>query len=285
MKITHRQLRQIIKEELELSMDEMAYAGDLGVRYGEDQETDGFITANIARRGANRPGAAKYTQSRKFRELAERHFANIPYNVWTAPLIGLGDEMGVSDDPENYNRGDVMDLFPAGIRKLESLGFQDLDRVGPNDLVILYSSMTTDPTFLASPWMILHSIFDTNAMSSNLVPGYREIIDLVTFGDSEDEELEPLMNLTDNYRASKALVSALTMKSARDMQLAGGSDPVAEMMCQELLTKRGLQLNVDAIAGSDALRDAIRALGRRVKKMAADFRQNAQGKLIITATN
>jgi len=30
---------------------------------------------------------------------------------------------------------------------------------------------------------------------------------------------------------------------------------------------------------------AIRALARHVKRMAADFRRNAQGKLIVTATN
>lgn len=79
--------------------------------------------------------------------------------------------------------------------------------------------------------------------------------------------------------------------------LGGGSDPLAEMMCQELLTKSGLRLDFDAMKvpkGSswhgetydpDELRKTIIALGQRVKQMAADFRRNARGKFIITATN
>ena len=302
MRISESRIRRIIREEArrvlrEGTVDEMAYAGDLGVVRGEDQETDSFITGNIARKGANRMGAEKYTGTRKFRELAEKHFANIPYNVWLAPLIGHPSEAGVSDDPEDYGRGVMVDLVPDGIERLERLGFKAPARVGGDDLVILYTSMTTDANVLASPWMILHSIFDTNSMTEDLVPGYRELVDLLTIGDSEDEELELFANLTDNPGPARALISTLTMASARNGELSGGSDPLAEMMCQELLTKSGLRLNLDAMeapkgpswhGGSydpDELRETIVALGRRVKQMAADFRRNARGKLIITATN
>lgn len=297
MRISESRIRRIIREELEKQVDEMAYAGNLGVVRGEDQETDSFITGNIARKGANRMGAEKYTGTRKFRELAEKHFANIPYNVWLAPLVGHPSEAGVSDDPEDGGRGDVMDLVPDGIQKLEELGFEAPARVSDRDLVILYTSMTTDANVLASPWMILHSIFDTNSMTDELVPGYRDLLDLLTFGDIEDEELMLFANLTDNPGPADALISTLTMASARNGKLSGGSDPLAEMMCQELLTKGGLQLNLDAMVvpeeeswsgelyDADELRETIVALGRRVKRMAADFRRNAQGKLIITATN
>ena len=297
MRITVSTIRRIIREETRRVLREAPYAGDLGVVRGEDQETDSFITANIAQKGANRPGSAKYPTTRKFRELAEKHFSNIPYGVWLAPLIGHPSDAGVSADPRGPRRGAVVDLVPDGIKRLERLGFKAPARVGGDDLVILYTSMTTDAGVIASPWMIFHSIFDTNSMTAKLMPGYRELVEFLTFGEPEDDELMLFSNLTDNPGPADALVSTLTMASARAGDLGGGSDPLAEMMCQELLTKSGLRLDLDAMKvpkrsswsgetyDPDELRETIIALGQRVKQMAADFRRNARGKLIITATN
>jgi len=160
--------------------------------------------------------------------------------------------------------------------------------VGSGDLVILYSAMVTDINFLATPWMVMHSIFDTNSMTEELIPGYQALNNMIVFGDTEpeDDALMPLMNLTDNAEASEYVVRRLTMASARNELLAGGGDILAEMMCQELLTKGGLRINfTTAPEKENALSKAIRALASRVKLMAADFRRNAQGKLIVTATN
>jgi hypothetical protein len=292
MAITERRIRQIIREEAKRSLQEMPYAGDLGVAYGEDQETDSFFAAEVSATGANRRGAAKYPTTRKFRELAEKHFSNIPYGVWLAPFIGLGEEAGVSDDPEAPGRGAVMDLVPGGIERLERLGFKSPARVGPDDLVILYSSMVTDPGAIASPWLIFHSIFDTQRLSEKLVPTYSRMYDLLVYGGEAAGAIGALSNLTDNAGPERALISTLTMASARNGELGGPGDALAEMMCQELLTKSGLRLDLDALevpAGSARSADgwigSIKALERRVKQMAAEFRSNARGKLIITATN
>jgi len=133
----------------------------------------------------------------------------------------------------------------------------------------------------------MHSIFDTNSMTEELIPGFRELNAWLVYGDAEieDDALMPLVNLTDNSEATEDVTQTLTMASARNGQLAGGGDILAEMMCQELLTKGGLRINFNTVQEKPALERAIRALARHVKRMAADFRRNAQGKLIVTATN
>jgi hypothetical protein len=57
------------------------------------------------------------------------------------------------------------------------------------------------------------------------------------------------------------------------------------MMCQELLTKGGLRMNFAPVRDNPEIEAAVRELASRVWRMAADFRRNAQGKLIVTATN
>jgi hypothetical protein len=294
MRLSESRIRRIIREEVEQAVDEMAYAGDLGVRRSTDQETDSFISSNLSRMGVNRDGAEKYARSGRFKTLAKRHFDNIPYNVWVAPLIGVGHEAGVDDDPEMGNRGRVLDLVPEGIEALERLGFEAPARVGGDDLVILYSAMGVDPNFLATPWMVMHSIFDTNSITDDLIPGFSELNAHLVFGDGggeyldesvDDDPLAPIANLTDNYGTTKLIASAMTMASARNNRLSSGGDLLAEMMCQELLTKGGLRVNFESLSDNPEIEGAVRELARRVKRMAADFRRNAQGKLIVTATN
>lgn len=289
MRISESRIRQIIREEAKRALQEMPYAGDLGISHSTDQESESFISSTLSDMGVNRKGAEKYARSGRFKTLAKRHFDNIPYNVWVAPLIGIGYGAGVNDDPEDGARGRVLDLVPDGIKLLERLKFEAPSRVGPDDLVILYSSMGTDTTFLATPWMVMHSIFDTNSMTDELIPGFRELNALLTYGSDEgldeDDVFMPLNNLTDNGENTRAVASTLTMASGRNGQIAGSGDILAEMMCQELLTKGGLRINFEPVRDNPEIEAAVRELARRVKRMAADFRRNAQGKLIVTATN
>ena len=289
MRITESRMRQIIREEAKRALQEMPYAGDLGISHSTDQESESFISSNLSAAGVNRKGAEKYARSGRFKTLAKRHFDNIPYNVWVAPLIGIGYGAGVNDDPEDGARGRVLDLVPDGIKLLERLKFEAPSRVGPDDLVILYSSMGTDTSFLATPWMVMHSIFDTNSMTDELIPGFQELNSLLVYGSDEgldeDDVFMSLNNLTDNYEATQDVVQTLTIASARSGQVAGAGDVLAEMMCQELLTKGGLRIDFNTVQEKPEMERAIRELGRRVKRMAADFRRNAQGKLIVTATN
>jgi hypothetical protein len=327
MRISESRIRQIIREEAKKALQEMPYAGSLGIKPSSRPNWESF-TSGISAGGVNRPGAEKYARSGRFKTLAKKHFDNIPYGVWTAAIIGDGSDAGVDDDPEMSKRGAVLDLNAEGRQLLERLGFQTPAQIGKNDLVILYSAMTVDSDFLATPWMVLHSIFDSNSMSEELVPGYRELYSHITYGadtddfdesywygdgeegedeadeadeddddmseqrvigDSDDGEdgdpLAPLSNLTDNVEEFDAVLSALTMNSARSGQIGSGSDILPEMMCQELITRGGLKINFGPVSDKPRIERALRELASQVKKMAADFRRNAQGKLIVTATN
>jgi hypothetical protein len=288
VRITESAIRRIIREEAKRALQEMPYAGDLGISHSTDQESVSS-TGRLSAGGVNRAGAEKYARSGRFKTLAKRHFDNIPYNVWVAPLIGVGYGAGVNDDLEDGDRGRVLDLVPDGIKLLERLKFEAPSRVGTGDLVILYSAMTTDRDFLATPWMVMHSIFDSNSMTDKLIPGFQELNALLTYGSDEgldeDDVFMPLNNLTDNYENTRAVASTLTMASGRSGQVAGSGDILAEMMCQELLTKSGLRMNFEPVRDNPEIEAAVRELARRVKRMAADFRRNAQGKLIVTATN
>lgn len=294
MRISESKMRRIIREEARRALQEMPYMGDLGVRHSKHKERNSFISSELSGT-SNRKGAEKYAGGEHFRALAQKHFDNIPYGVWVAPLIGVGWEAGVSDNPESESRGRVMKLVPDGIKLLENIGFESPARVPPGDLVILYSAMTTDRGFLATPWMVMHSIFDSNNLSDSLIPGFNSLNAFLVYGGEDDGDFDDIAifnNANDNDAVTSALVSTLTMASARNENLGNPSDALAEMMCQELLTKGGLRLNFDALSvqgdvgvSDDELRDSIRALGRRVRRMADDFRRNARGKLIVTATN
>jgi hypothetical protein len=129
MRIAESTLRRIIREEAKKALQEMAWAGSLGVRQSRNQDRESF-TSGISTGGANRAGAEKYARSVHFETLAKKHFANIPYDVWTAALIGAGDEAGVDDAPELGKRGAVLDLSTEGRQLLKRLGFQTPPQLG-----------------------------------------------------------------------------------------------------------------------------------------------------------
>jgi hypothetical protein len=292
MRITESTLRRIIREEAKKALQEMPYAGSLGVRKSRNQDKESF-TSGISTGGANRAGAEKYARSVHFETLAKKHFANIPYDVWTAALIGAGDEAGVYDAPELGQRGAVLDLSTEGRQLLERLGFQTPAQIGKNDLVILYTAMSTDSDFLATPWIVMHSIFDSNRMVEEFIPGYRDLYSHMSYGGDKDEDeyseedwyLEPLSNLTDSFKNNLAVLSTMTMNSAMTKKIDSGADVLPEMIVQELITKGGIKINFEPVSDNPKIERALHELVVRVKKMAADFRRNAQGKLIVTAVN
>jgi hypothetical protein len=292
MRITESTLRRIIREEAKKALQEMAYAGSLGVVQSRNQDRESF-TSGISDTGANRKGAEKYALSVHFETLAKKHFANIPYDVWTAALIGAGDEAGVDDEPEVGKRGAVLDLSTEGRQLLKRLGFQTPPQLGKNNLVILYTAMSTDSDFLATPWIVMHSIFDSNRMAEEFIPGYRELYSHMSYGGDKDEDeyseedwyLAPLSNLTDSFKNQLAVLSTMTMNSAMENKIVSGADILPEMIVQELITKGGIKINFEPVSDNPKIEQALRVLIFRVKTMADDFRRNAQGKLIVTATN
>ncbi len=274
MRLSESRIRRIIREEIEKQVDEMAYAGNLGVRRSPDEESTSFFSDEVALE-PNRPGAEKFARSGRFKTLAEKHFANIPGNVWVAPLIGVADD--VYDSAEG-TRVKTTPLVPDGIERLEELGYETPARVGGDDIVILYATMSTGPDIMATPWMIIHAMFDSAESVESVCPSFLELVGNLMYGEVEDPDLEALAS---DYDIDWA--GALTMKSARDGRVQVPSDAFAEIMCQELLTSGGFQINERGAAPKYV--KALHALKPYIKRCADEFRQNIRGKLVTVAVN
>ena len=274
MAITESRIRRIIREELEKQVDEMAYAGSLGVRQSPDEEGTSFFSVEVADE-PNRPGAEKFARSRRFRTLAEKHFANIPGNVWVAPLIGIADDVYDSADDTRVR---AVPLVPDGIERLEELGYEAPARVGRDDIVILYTTMSTGKSIMATPWMIFHAMFDNVDLGGSLCPSYSELFSSIVYEDTDDPDLILL-----GGGEAAGWAGALTMKSARDGLVELATDAFAEIMCQELLTSGGFQINDRGAAPKYV--EALHALKPHIKRCADEFRQNIRGKLVTVAVN
>lgn len=265
MRITDVQLRQIIKEELKRHVDEMAYAGSLGSRPSPEPRKLSYFSGELEG-GPNPQGAEKFARSGRFKVLAEKHLANIPYPVWFAPLIGSLPRFNDLND-----RGVVMPLFPNGIERLKELGYDVPSEIQEDDVVILYTTMTTDRDFLATPWMIFHAMFDNGPGDRLCNPHDDYMLDPLYSGVSEDD--------------SQNMLSAFTMRSAREGILVtwATADITAELMCQALLTRGGIKFNFDA--ADPAYHDNLRQLAQNFNREADEFRRNMKGKFFIVAVN
>lgn len=293
MRITDARLRTIIREELENEIEE-AYAGGLGFAYekgiepesdeSEPQEDDEW-QRHVQDRAR---GAQRYARSGRFKKLAEKHYANLPFPVWTAPYIGnLDDISTVADSSRRCYRMNVMKLGTDGKEFLRSHGYKT-EGVGDDDLVILYTTGVADSAVMATPWMIIHAIFDSADCANLLAPGYFWISDALAAGRGYTESMGYdvktfLKSMAGDYEVSWQ--GYLTMKSARDMNINSPSDALAEMMCQELLTQGGLRLDLEGLDEKDPLRRDLTWLAEQVKSNAAEFRKRARGKLIAIAVN
>lgn len=284
MRITESRFRKIIREEARRALQEMPYAGSLGIgRDGYEDDEDDFenMSFQASEFGVgNRKGAEKFARSALFKKLAEKHLANVPGNVWIAPLIGVGRAAGVDDDPSGYtqNRVRLTPLVPDGIELLEKLGYEAPARVGSDDIVILYSTMTTEKDFVATPWMIFHSMFDSGDSVDRISPLYQELMDMFMHNADPDPGIKDITGENDNK-----WVGALTMASARSGKVSGMNDVLAEIVCQELLTKGGFQVNPAGAAPKYV--EALQALKPYIKRIADEVRSNIRGKLVATAVN
>ena len=284
MKIAEFQLRNIIKQV----MSEMAWAGSLGDQTGEEEEKS---RSSVNTDKPNWKGAKTYSKSKKFAELAKKYYANIPFAVWTAPYIGptgvgssFHKKYGIASDLEDGTgraaRLIIKDLSNDGLNLLNKIGYNTEKINTNNDLVILYSNIGTDVTFLATPWIIFHSIFDSSTDTKNISPTFSELFDSLYMGEGEFSELFYL----DSFEWS----SALTMKSAREGLELITSDALAEIMTQELLTKGGFRYNEDALNlqnGDVNEVELFKKLKILIKQAADEFRQNSKGKLLIVTIN
>ena len=288
MRISESRMRQIIREEAKRALQEMPYAGSLGIKQGSDdfefEDEDGEDFAGSDR---NIPGAVKYARSSRFKSQATKLYANFPHNVWLASWAGdpreirtIASELdiGLGGEYAGERRVVGVDLVPDGIRILEEIGFKAPSRVGPDDLVIIHSISDVDRANLSSPWMIFHSMFDDqSAAPDNFIPSWYDLDfdgltnnlkynDGTTFGDDTSK-----------------LDRVLTMGSARGGLIQALGDVPGEAICQELLTKGGFRYKTEAL--DDEGIEAMEEFAAAVRVAADEFRQSTKGMLLAVATS
>jgi hypothetical protein len=180
MRITEAQLRSLIREELERSIDEMAWGGHIGLAQDEPYPNNpDYVSGEVASVNdaqGSRSRATKYAQSTAWADRAFKLYNNLPFTLWTAPYIGRGktdtpgegnlDALGIRPTIVNYDyKPDAYRVrsFPLvdSMDKLTHLGY-DVSQIKPNDVVILYTSAATEASVIPSPWMIFHALFDSD---------------------------------------------------------------------------------------------------------------------------
>jgi len=293
MKIKKSQLINFIRQQLK----EMAYAGRFKPRYDPKERRTAW--GDLYQSGAsdlldygtgdgqkkhNFDNVKKYAMSKTFERLAKKHFANIPWNIWIAPLIGTYEKItDYSDD----DRAILEPLKPNGVNILKEIGYEIPENFGDNDVVILYSSSVLEKDFIATPWMIFHAMFDNENTEVFSETFARVIKNQLIQGWAREntrapENIEILTaNLKGNFWYNWR--HALTMRSARTGVIGVEADAFAEIMCQELLTKSGFTIN-DNGAKKEYI-EALYNLKPIIKKCADEFRSNIRGKLIIVGVN
>jgi hypothetical protein len=126
--------------------------------------------------------------------------------------------------------------------------------------------------------MIFHSMFDSGDSVNRISPLYEELSGIFIWQSSAPPEIKAITGENENQ-----WVDALTMASARNGKIGTTSDALAEIVCQELLTRGGFQVNPSGAAPKYV--EALQALKPYVRRIADEVRSNIRGKLVAVAVN
>lgn len=295
MRINESTIRRIIREEAKKALQEMPYAGSLGIRKGTDDfnpgnDEDGFPRISL-KAPVNTTAAEKFARSGRFQTQAKKLYANFPNNVWIASYAGdsreladivPGHDVGLGGELSGELRVLATDLVPDGIKILDAIGFEAPARVNGNDFVILHSISGVDRETLSTPWMIFHSMFDdTGAPPADFIPSWDDL-DLTPFS-LESKEIKFRDGSLVDFDSGEDLGRIFTMGSARSGQLNGSNNVVAEAMCQELLTRNGFNFKPNDL--DDESIQTMEDFQNSVRQAADEFRDNTRGKLLTVATS
>lgn len=295
MRINESTIRRIIREEAKKALQEMPYAGSLGIRKGTDDfnpgnDEDGFPRIRL-KVPVNTTAAEKFARSGRFQTQAKKLYANFPNNVWIASYTGdsrqladiiPGHDVGLGGEFAGEIRVLATELVPDGIKILDAIGFEAPARVNGNDLVILHSISGVDRVTLSTPWMIFHSMFDDNgAPPADFIPSWDDLgLNPFSF---ESKEIKFRDGSFVDFNSGKDLALIFNMGSARAGELIGSNNVVAEAMCQELLTRNGFNFMPNDL--DDESIEAMEDFQDSVRQAADEFRDNTRGKLLTVATS
>lgn len=244
----------------------------------------------------------RYYESQLFTKRAESYFRNEnwPYPVYLFPFVGLlpkipnmeyypypGSPMlqqnALFSDRFNVNRIAVMSM-DEGEPYLTKLGFDSRMIEDRSGLAIMFTSTSVNPSFFATLWMVIHTIFDVEP--DEIFPLSPKFVDLVDYN--------PLVTKYDKDGAPPRLASTFTMESAKNQTIPSADDAIAEAMTQELIQRHngGFRFN-DEVMNSDMTwvpitdeeRSILEELKLNLMQARDEFIQNCRGKMIFVRTS
>lgn len=222
----------------------------------------------------------KLFNGKKFRDDLVKKFAILSVPIFVIPQY-------TNDYQSNYrvrnNDGlQSLGLSDGKIQELKSALSQ-----GSTVFVVRSSGLVED--FLPTPWIIVHSMFDDINVSQVQGSAFKQLVNLInkllaTAKVTLDPSRISPNGTTDEGTAStrKLWHKCLTMKSARDNQLVGVSDTVAEIMCQAILTKAGFTFNSSGKPKIDALFQKISKVTQYAR---AEFEASIKGQVLHIDTS
>lgn len=307
MRLTRIQLRKLIRE--------MSFGGNLGgvTNDGFSDRADLVYNGSMSRKEwleIQKKAALAYAKSKAFDAEAEKRFRHVDSNIYTIYNIGsiyeLRNEGGLDDLQLSGGEGSRPDSDLAGvgasnhrtrvvdigtgleiIKRHSKLANLDTSGIDAKDVVIFYSASiigNKGDWQKASPWTIFHAIFEQNVEESEYYD-----IDLQKLSPTYFKLLEYLEQNYGGKFGLKNIGQVLTMGAARkgyfDRVDGNGinGDNAAEMLCQEILTRRGLVLNLSKAAPEDI--DGWKELESIIKESAKEVRKNIVGKFIFVGVN
>jgi hypothetical protein len=275
MKITEERMRRIIHEEARKILKEMPYAGSIGSVEGPEEGERSFWVSHKSPEELRKGRAAARTlaSSQGFKTLATRLYGNFPVPVWTALFAG-----SLRSSASFSGRSNVVDL-DSGIKIMKEIGFSASELAAVDtqkDLVVLYSSETKGKLgTMATPWIIFHAIFDSNAPEIMDLDGYDELLYMF-----QDKMYNSTMNVKNAFY--NTLHNMLTMRAGRHKRLAAITEGANEMIVQQLITAAGLQYNEEHLSTLSEDDQEFFSKSKKLVKIVADsFTRVAPGKLIM----
>lgn len=272
MRLTESKLRAVIRKELQKSLHEMAHMGTMGVSRGDwykpDENPEEVLEPLSVFSKREMAAAEKYARSSRFAKLADKLFANLPINIWTAALIGR----------KSGERSEYYELNDENLERLASLGFDTSKPFGPDDTIILGIYGSADKGTLGTPWMTFHALFDAYNFESPIMEKFSNLYGLVT----EDEEFGGRF-MESGIRDAMTMGAARDAKEGRGIGLESEDDVLAELMVQELLDRRGVRFDLENIEPQfHPFFDELTVL---VKEAAQAIRDTMIGKIVVVSVN
>lgn len=251
MKIRIGKLRQIIRETLEeKDLDEMALAG---VYPAEHDRHPGMGFLSKAERKKNYDALSRYHAGDLYKEKAEFAFRFFSIPVYILPLETANEMSGKRVFFYPIDQGLELLTKVAKIKKKKGAeGWFDIADIeeklkgGATLIVSLCSEIR--PNQVPTPWMLFHAMFDGARPNVKFEAQYKKLQELI-------DELFDL--------AGTEIYSYFTMKSARDNNIDDRGNLVAEIMTQEIVDSRGL--NVKFSENNEEINSKLRGIVETVK--------------------